>query len=236
MAWALRTGGLVLLAGLLLPLGTGGQETSTSRREPATDQDVQLLRFLDSNRDRRVSADELALGQDLAAVLLMLSFNECDRDQDGSLELPELSAATAEARQELALAESEEELEAQEDLARAVSLQVLLERLAGDDRYAQEIAALREAVENLDDEDAVITYITQHPKLYPHLGPVIRVWGRYYPVRPELRRHFWRRPPHRPTHLKPLRPAPKPRAHPPKPAPRPKPKPKPGPRPRRPGP
>lgn len=227
---------VVIALCLWLPAGSSGQESQPPQESDLVKSHGHVIRLLDRDRDRQIDADELAAGQELASLLLMLSFHDCDRDQDGQIKPPELAAAIAGAREELAQVDAETETHAEDELARAVSLDVLLGQLAADERYADEITALREAIEDVDDDEAVITYITGHPKLYPRLGPVVRVWGRHYPVRPELRRHFWRRPPHRPAYLKPPKPIkPHPKAR-PKPSPKPKPKPRPRPKPRRPGP
>jgi hypothetical protein len=83
-----------------------------------------------------------------------------------------------------------EEEEAEDALAKAVSMSVLLQQLAGDQAYADELVALRAAVDDLDDDEAVVTQIISNPDRYPRLSPVVRTWVRYYPVKPALRRHL----------------------------------------------
>lgn len=218
---------------LWMPGSGSGQEPPPTRETGVTRSDIHVMRYLDRNRDRQVDADELADGQELASLLLMLSWSGCDQDADGAVDLEELKAAVDEAREALAeTAPEEEEEQATEALANAVPLSVVLDRLAADQRYADEIAELRKAVEDLDDDEAVVVYLNGHVKHYPRLVPVIRTWGRYYPVKPGLRRHYWSRPYRPPASVKPLKPA-KPG---PKVGPKPKPKPKPRPKPKRPGP
>ena len=45
---------------------------------------------------------------------------------------------------------------AEDELAKLMSMQVLLDRLGQDEQYADELAALREAVENMDDDETVV--------------------------------------------------------------------------------
>ncbi len=170
------------------------------------------MRFLDCNHDRRIDERELAQGQQMAAMILTLSWEECDSNGDGGISVDEFEHAAAQSMSELLEMESETdtdiEQQAEEDLAGAVPVGLLLERLASQERYADEVAALREAVEDLDDDDAVVTHIVANPKRYPHLTPAVRTWVRHYPVRPELRRHVkhphWRY--YRPTKAKPHKP------------------------------
>ena len=169
----------------------------------------------------------------MASVMVMLSWDQCDSDGDGSISPAELQSAADQALQALleAETESETEQEAQDALARAVPLELLLDRLADDDRYAEEIAALREEIEDLDDDEATITYITKHPTRYPRLTPVVKTWVRHYPVRPGLRRLVKPRSYRAPAKAKPA-PSPKPAPKATKPGPKKPPKPgkKPGPK------
>ena len=204
---------------LSLPAGALGQSPQPPTAGDAAGSHFRVMKYLDGDRDRRIDADEFAAGLETASMLLMLSWNDCDRDGDGAIDAEELGAAVAQARQALAEVEPEDEEEAAEALASALPVRVLLDQLAGDDRYADEIADLREAVEDLGDDDAVVSYITRYPTRYPHLSPVVRTWGRYYPVKSGLRSHHWRRthvPPKHLKHTKPVKPAskvgPKPKA------------------------
>lgn len=222
---------------------TDAQDTPDSgiAETPATY--LHEMKFLDRDHDRRINERELATGQQMAAMLLMLSWDECDRDHDGNISRDELEQAAATAMQALleeqSQADAETEQQAEQDLAQAVPLELILDRLAADQSYAAEVAALREAVKDLDDED-VVTYVFDHAKRYPHLAPVVRTWVRHYPVRPALRRYvkphpYWRhRPAVKPEVRKPVvKPGkPGPRKAPPR-AVKPKPKPRPAPKPRR---
>jgi hypothetical protein len=145
--------------------------------------------YLDADGDGRISATELAQGQRMAAMILTLSLEAGDPDHDGKLTPAEFQAAVTTALQTLASADNEGEQPADEELARAVPLSLVFQQLSGTDTYAAELAALREAVTNLDDEETVVTHIISNPARYPRLGPLVRTWVRYYPVRPELRRH-----------------------------------------------
>ncbi|MBU0640714.1 MAG: hypothetical protein KKB50_17765 [Planctomycetes bacterium] len=149
-----------------------------------------VMRFLDASDDRRIDPGEFASGQQLASIMLTLSWSDCDQDGDGSVSLSEFQSAAGQAAQGLAESDSAVDDQASEDLARAVPLSLLLERLSEDERYVEEVAELREAIEDLDDDDAVVTYITKYAKHYPRLYPAVRTWGRHYPVRPAVRRHF----------------------------------------------
>ena len=170
---------------------SGSYDVSPADTPSASVSYLHAMSFLDANNDRRIDKRELSAGQQTAAVLLMLSWNDCDRDRDGSISRDELERAASTAAQTMTEPQSEAtaevEQQAEADLAQAVPLAVLLDRLAANERYAAEIAALRSAVENLDDDEAVYTYIDAHPALYPHLLPAVRTWVRYCPVRPALR-------------------------------------------------
>jgi hypothetical protein len=219
---------------LCLPSVSLGQESQSAGRTGTEAGYARLVRWLDRNHDLEIDEQELAAGQETASLLLALSWDGCDQDESGSIDVGELAVALAAIKKELAEVDAAAEAQAEEALANAVSLDMVLGRLAADERYAAEIAALREAVADLDDDEAVVSYITRYPTQYPRLLPVIRTWGRYYPVRPELRRHFWRHPRRGPAYVKPkdLRPHPKPRPPKVKPHPKPKPKPKVKPRPK----
>ena len=181
----------------------------------------QEMRFLDRDGDGRITEEELTAAQDMATMILMLSWERCDSDDNGTITRKELERAAREAveamSEEQGDAEQAAEAEAEESLAEAVPANLLLEQLARDSRYADEVAALREAIEDLDDDDALVSYVFNHPKRYPRLTPVVRTWVRHYPVRPELRRHVTppphgRKPgAHRPGQLHPPR---KPGKHP----------------------
>jgi len=149
------------------------------------------MMFLDTDGDHKIDARELAAGQQMAAVVLTLSWDTSDRDADGTITLGELQTAAEEANQALLEADATDEQQAEDAIGKLLSLRVLLDRLAGEEQYADEIAALREAVEDLDDSDAVVTHLVTYAKRYPHLSPVVRTWRRYYDVRSDLRRH-WR--------------------------------------------
>jgi hypothetical protein len=155
------------------------------------------MQYLDADGNQRIDAREFAHGQQMASMILMLAWDECDRDGDGAISPEEFRSAADAAMQAMLQADSESETEqqAEDALARAVPLTLLLGQLAGEEDYAQEVAALRESVEDLNDDAAVVTYVNQYPTRYPHLAPVIQTWVRHYPVRPELRRLVKARPP-----------------------------------------
>jgi hypothetical protein len=146
--------------------------------------------YLDADGNQRIDAWEFAHGQQMASMILMLAWDECDRDDDGGISLDEFRSAADEAMQAMLQADSESETEqqAEDALARAVPLKLLLDQLAGEEDYAQEVAALRESVEDLNNDEGVVAYVSQYPTRYSHLTPVIQTWVRHYPVRPELRR------------------------------------------------
>jgi hypothetical protein len=225
----------------LTPLSSAQSRDSKTQEKPkAATSYVREMRYLDSDADRKIDAKELAAAQQMASMILMLSWDACDRDGDGVISFEELRPAADEAMQTLLDADSQSEQKAEEELARLVPLSLLLERLAEDGQYADELAALRAAVEDLDDDDAIIAHVTTYPKRYP---PIVRTWHRYYPARPGLRRHVRSLPPrvapnagpgHRPKpRPKGGKPGPKrtakPGAKPGKPEPKPGPKPKPKP-------
>ncbi|UCG15161.1 MAG: hypothetical protein JSV19_07665 [Phycisphaerales bacterium] len=227
----------VVTTGLLLSKGadegaSGGAEGAAAAGAYAAE-----LAYLDANQDGSIDAQEFARGQQGAAMLLMLSWEACDQDSSGEIDRAEFMAAAPEAMAESLAANDETEQQAEEALANAIPLNLLLEQLGKDESYAEELAALRQAVQDMDDEESVVTHVVASPTRYPRLSPVVRVWTRYYPVKPALRRHVKGR--YRPLGLraKPPRPAVKPRGKlgPGKPAaPRPpKPRGKPGPRPPR---
>lgn len=207
-------------------------------RCPASEDEQETLwrvaRFLDADADYQIDSEELNEAQRLAGAIGQLDLQAGDSDLDGVLSPEELFSTLLAA---LAGPGEEEEAEEAEDaaaeaaLANALGLPLLLEGLAGQDDYAAEIARLREAVEDLHDEDATVSYLVTHASSYPRLYPVVRVWATRYPTKPHLRRHFAPRRPHpaRPA-VRPTKPRPKPAA---KPGPKP-PKPSKPPRPGRP--
>ena len=148
------------------------------------------MRYIDVDRDRRIDAREFAEAQQGASMLLMLSWEDCDKDGDGALSHAEFEAAADEAMQALLETDDEADESAEDELAELISMQVLIDRLGHSDQYADELAALRAAVENMDDDETVVTHIVQNPTRYPHLVPVVRTWVRHYPVKPGLRRHL----------------------------------------------
>lgn len=203
--------------GLLLSKGadegaSGGTEGSTATSTYAAE-----LAYLDANEDGSIDAQEFARGQQGAAMLLMLSWEACDQDNNSQIDRAEFMAAAPEAMAASLAAADETDQQAEEALANAIPLDLLLGQLAKDESYADELAALRQAVADMADEESVVTHVVARPTRYPRLSPVIRVWTRYYPVKPALRRHVKGR--YRPLGL---------RGKPPKPAVRPRGKPGPG--------
>jgi hypothetical protein len=195
----------------------GTQQTVPVRTSPTTPATkyTREMRYLDADGDMNIDAKELAAGQHRASMILMLSWEECDRDADGVISPVEFQYSAQQAMQELREANSESALQAEDALAKAITLKLLLERLAYDELYAHEIAALREAIEDLDDEEAVVTYVVKYPTRYPRLTPVIYTWGRHYPVRPNLHRLVkprpirLYRPPAKAKPVRPIQPGPK---------------------------
>ena len=189
------------------------------------------MRYLDADRDRRIDAQEFADGQQMASMLLMFSWEEADRDGDGVLSHSEFESAADQAMQALLETDTEADQQAEEELASVISLPVLMNQLSENDSYADELAELREVVEDLDDDEAVVTHIIHNSKRYPRLYPVVQTWVRHYPVRPALRRHVKPLHPlapkyrvHKPTAVKKKTVTPKkPAKKPVKPAPKPKP-------------
>lgn len=225
----------VLLLGFSSPRNPAVGSADSSDSGVVSKSYVREVRYLDADRNGEIDTEELVAGQQMASVLLMLSWEECDRNGDGAVSVSEFASAAAEMRQTLLKAEGESDSAAEEAVARALSLRVLLDRLATEEQYAAELAELREAVEDLDDDEAVATHIVRNPALYPRLTPVVGTYIRHYPVRPPLRRlvpHYAVPFRHHPKAVKPLK-GPKP----PKPAVKPAKKPKavkkaPAPRPR----
>lgn len=187
------------MLGLSPPQGPDAERTDAPSSEtpaPAAGY-LREMQYLDADGDQRIDAQELAHGQQMASMILMLDWDDCDRDDDGKISPDEFRSAADEAMQAVLQADSETETEqqAEDALARAVPLKLLLDQLAGEEDYAQEVAALRGSIEDLSNDEAVVTYVSQYPTRYPHLAPVIRTWVRHYPVRPELRRLVKPRPP-----------------------------------------
>ena len=182
---------LVLSSLLLCVSGQANAQTSAEAQRFAAE-----LAYADANKDGSIDALELADAQQMAAMLLMLDWNECDRDDDGKLTPTEFQSAATEAMQELLSANSESEQQAEEALAEAVPVELLLEQLGRDESYSDELAALREAVEDIEDDEAVVTHVFSNPTLYPRLYPVVNTWTRYYPVKPGLRKYVHPRPWH----------------------------------------
>lgn len=189
----------ICAAAAWLPQLAVGNAASSSpdKAEPASF--IREVRYLDADHDRAINAQELARGQQMAAVLLSLSWEDCDHDGDGVISPAEFESAVAAASQ--ALAEDEEkDSQAEEKLFDTLSPGLLLAQLAENQEYAEELAALRAAVEDLDDDEAVVTHIIQNPKLYPRLSPVVHTYVRHYPLRPAWRPHVKARHPYRYKH------------------------------------
>lgn len=168
------------------------------------------LKFLDRDRDGRVDSKELEAGQIAAAALLALTVEDADSNNDGTISAAELEEAVKKAVAQLKEAQEDAaavaETEGQDALDGAAAAQVILDRLATNEAYRAEIAALRAAVSDLSNDDAVVTYVIDHSTQYPRLAPLFRTWVRYYPAPPVLHRHIrpaphWR--PHVPGHVKP---------------------------------
>ena len=185
--------GGVWLGLLALPVSGRPAEEPPAQEAPAPATYARALKFLDLDGNGWIEPRELGIGQQMGAMILALEWAECDADGDGSLSAAEFEQVAAKTLQALLTkhsdAEAESEKRAQEDLAGATSLSVILERLARSPRYVDEIAALRKVIEDLDDEDEVVAYVVGHPALYPRLGPLVHTWLRTYPVRPDLLRH-----------------------------------------------
>jgi hypothetical protein len=211
--------GRVALVTVGLSLSGGADEGTSGGAEgsKAADAYAAELAYLDANQDGSIDAQEFARGQQGAAMLLMLSWEECDQDSSGEIERAEFLAAAPEAMAATLATDDEADQQAEEALANAIPLDLLLEQLAKDESYADELAALRQEMQNMDDEESIVTHVVGSPTRYPRLSPVVRVWTRYYPVKPALRRHVKGR--YRPLGL---------RAKPPKPVVRPGAKPRPG--------
>ncbi|MCK4659728.1 MAG: hypothetical protein KAV82_09435 [Phycisphaerae bacterium] len=178
-----------------------GEATSTIPQSFAAE-----LAYLDANGNGSIDAFELARGRQMALMLTMLPWETCDRDGDGTATPVEFQAAASEALQELLSSENQDDTQAQEALARAIPASVLLRQLGSDQSYADELAALREVMDDLDDDDKVVTHIISNSALYPRLSPVVRTWVRYYPTKPQLHRHVGPRAPRFHTPARPHRP------------------------------
>ena len=124
----------------------------------------------------------------MASMLLMLSWDECDIDRDQAVSLPEFQLAADEAMLALRVANSDAARQAEDALAKAVTMKLLLEQLSREQQYAAEIAALRAEIVDMADEEAVVTYIIKYPTRYPRLVPIVRTWVRHYPVHSRLHR------------------------------------------------
>ncbi len=179
-------------ANLLQPTQPPAQRAqSTSLPAP---EHLRELRFLDVNVDRRIDAKELAAGQYYASMILMLDFDECDRDGDGWIAPDEFHMAAEVAEKEMRETNLEGAEQAQDALAKAITLKLLLDQLAEDAAYAAEIAALRQEIKDLSDEDVVVSYIIKYPTRFPRLRPILYTWGHYYPVRSSIHKVIRPRP------------------------------------------
>ena len=183
--------GLVLMTGVPSTawcLAAGQPQTLTPRMVSPTDTSMRELHLLDTDSDGVLSVAELQEGQWRAYVLLSLDWDACDLDADGNVDALEYARAMDEAGRVLAAADQEYDVQAEDTLARAVTVSLLLGRLANDAAYNAEIVTLRTAVADFNDDEAVVTYVLKYPDRYPRLTPLVRTWVRYYPVRPQLRR------------------------------------------------
>jgi len=181
---------LVVLTGSLCVYAQDNTAASASAATSARWQSFAAeLTYLDANQDGHIDARELATGQQMASMMLMLSWEACDRNQDGQLTPAEFQAAATDALQALLSADSAVDEEAEQALAEAMPVGVLLRQLGRDQAYAGELAALREAVEDVDDDETVVTHVISNPTLYPRLSPVIRTWVRHYPAKSKIRHH-----------------------------------------------
>ena len=187
----------VLLTGFVLmalsplsawALAADQPQTLAPRTHGPTDTNLRELRLLDTDSDGVLSVAELQEGQWRAYVLLSLDWDACDLDGDGNVDGLEYARAMDEAGRALATTDLEYDVQAEDTLAQAITVALLLDRLAHDANYTAEIVTLRTAVRDFSNDEAVVTYVLKYPDRYPRLTPLVRTWVRYYPVRPQLRR------------------------------------------------
>ena len=88
-----------------LPAGSPGQGSPVGGRPAAMQEQIRLMRYFDTDRDRRIDADEFSVGLETAALVLMMSWSDCDQSGDGWIDLEEFGPAVARARRALIQAE-----------------------------------------------------------------------------------------------------------------------------------
>jgi hypothetical protein len=191
-----RTCGAIGVVAALVAVCQTGVAVQVQSPDPARAPTTsgRILQFVDLDGDGRVEPAELAVAQQSAATILALDWTESDVDRDGSLNATEFAQAAIKTMQAL-LADDREaqepsEQQVQEDLASAVPFSLVLERVAKRPRYADEVAALRKAIEDLSVDEDVVAYVVGHAAQYPRLTPLLQTWMNSYPVRPGLLRYL----------------------------------------------
>ena len=149
-------GATVVLCLMQDPSHSRQEITVIEKPKPATGYMREMM-YLDSDGDLRIDAKELAAGQYMASMLLMLSWEECDLNRDGLVGLPEFQVAADDAMQAMREFNREASQQAEEALAKAVTMKLLLDQLSREEQYAAEIAALRAEIADLNDDEAVVT-------------------------------------------------------------------------------
>ena len=164
--------------------------TRTTTVEVTTTGDDYLREFyyVDADGDRMIDAKDLASAQYYGSLIDALEFDECDHNRDGVIDPTEFRLAVAAAEMSRPDDEGADDDAAYNALASAVTLRLVLDQLSKDALYAAEVAALKEALRDLHDEEAVVEYIIKYPARYPRLRTVVYTWGRHYPVRKTMHR------------------------------------------------
>ncbi len=148
------------------------------------------IKFFDRNNDGKIDQGEFKTGQQVATAFTTLNWSAMDRNHDGQVTRDEFVQSYGTTHTATGAIGKTGRNQATDSIAQTISLKVILNGLAADQRYATEINALRRAVSNWNSDEMVINYLTTHAQQYPNLLPVVRSWVWQFPVRQELRRNF----------------------------------------------
>ncbi len=192
MARVFHTHGTLLMVGLMLLAGPAlAQQHPTMNKPTGTPGTYATeIKFFDRNNDGKIDQNEFKTGQQAATAFMTLNWNETDRNHDRQISREEFVQSYGTTYTAAGAVGQTGRNQGTDALAQAISLNVILNGLATDQRYAAEINTLRKAISNWNNDETVITYLTTHAQQYPHLLPVVRSWVWQFPVRQELRRNF----------------------------------------------
>ncbi len=144
---------------------------------------ARIVSFVDADRDGRISPAEADESRKAAMWILGRQIADCDTDADGFVTTSEyVKTWSAGPSEEAASEPAQAAVESQPDLSEdSVPLSVVLDQLAGQAYFREEVSLLRAELEDLDDTDTVVTYLGRFPTRYARLHPYVSKWVKQHP-------------------------------------------------------